>query len=52
MEGANLLNDQFGEVLAGREFLDFVPRDDNHFGSSWNRVGSLARFGGRKYLVS
>ena len=26
MEGANLLNDQFGEVFAGREFLDFLPR--------------------------
>jgi hypothetical protein len=29
MEGANLLNDQFGKVLAGRELLDFLPRHDD-----------------------
>ena len=30
MERADLLNDQFSEVFAGREFLDFLPGYDDH----------------------
>jgi hypothetical protein len=50
MEGANFLNDQFGEVLAGRKLLDFLPRYDDHFDAERGHLDAHQEVGSGQML--
>ena len=50
MEGANFLDDQSGEVLAGRESLDLLPRDDDHPDAEGGHLDSHQEVGSGQML--